>query len=103
MADDANLKKEKKYTSVVHPHLLTGNKNKKILELVNISGLHILLGVIDKILKEIEKNLFETKECGLLFVNRYLSKINICRVSYQDKYLQSILPRAVLFGKQCLQ
>ena len=86
MADNANLKKEKKYTSVVHPHLLTGNKNKKILELVNISGLHILPGVIDKTLKEIEKNLFENKECGLLFVNRYLSKINICRVSYQEQY-----------------
>ena len=44
-------------------------ENKKILELVNIPGLHILLGVVDKILKEIEKNLFENKECGLQFVN----------------------------------
>ena len=34
----------------------------------------------------IEKNLFENKECGLLFVNLYLSKINICRVSYQEQH-----------------
>ena len=40
---------------------------------------------MDKILKEIEKSLFENKECGLQFVNRYLSKINTCRVSYQGQ------------------
>ena len=86
MADGANLIKAKKYSNVVYPPLITGDKDKKILELVNIPGLHILLGVIDKILKEIEKNLFETKGCGLLFVNRYLSQINICRVSYQEQH-----------------
>ena len=59
MADGANFKKAKKYTNVVHPPLLTGDKNKKIQELVNIPGLHILPCVIVKILKEIEKNLFE--------------------------------------------
>ena len=51
MADGANLKKAKKYTNVVHSPLLTGDKNKKILELVNIPGLHMLLGVVYKILK----------------------------------------------------
>ena len=29
MADGVNFKKEKKYANVVHPHLLTGDKNKK--------------------------------------------------------------------------
>ena len=43
MANGENLKKTKKYTNVVHPPLLTGSKNKKILELVNIPGLHICL------------------------------------------------------------
>ena len=85
MADGANLKKAKKYTNLVHPPLLIGDKNKKILELVNIPDLHRMLGIVDKILKEIEKNLFKNK-CGLQFVNRYLSKINICRVSYQGQH-----------------
>ena len=49
MADGTNLKKAKKFTTVVHPPLLTGDKNKKILEPVNIPVLHILLGVADKI------------------------------------------------------
>ena len=66
-ADDENLKK-KKYINVVHLLLLTGDKNKKILELVNIPGLHKLLDVVDTILKEIEKSLFQNKECGLQFV-----------------------------------
>ena len=72
MADGANFKKEEKYINVVHPPLLTGDKNKKIQELVNIPGLHIFLGVLDKILKEIKKTFFENKECGLKFLNRYL-------------------------------
>ena len=42
---------------------------------------------LQQILKEIEKNLFENKDCGLQFVNRYLSKINISRVSYQGELL----------------
>ena len=62
MADGANLKKAKKYTNVVHPPLLIGDKNKKMLELVNIPDLHILLGVVDKILKKIEKSFFENKK-----------------------------------------
>ena len=92
MANGANLKKAKKYKNVVHLPLLTGDKNKKMLELVNISGLHILLGVVDKVLKKIEKNLFKNKECVLQFFNRYLSKINICRVSYQGQLrLEAVL------------
>ena len=42
IADDAKLKNAKKYANVVHPPLLTGDKNKKILEFLNISGLHML-------------------------------------------------------------
>ena len=58
------LKKAKKYTNVVHPPLLTWDKNKKVLELVNIPGLHILLGAVEEIFKK-RKNLFENKGCGL--------------------------------------
>ena len=86
MADGANLKNAKNYTNVVHLPFLTGSKNKKLLELVKNSGLHILLGVVDKFLKKIEQILFENKECGLQFVNRYLPKINIYRVSYHGQH-----------------
>ena len=73
MADGANLKKAKKYTNVVHFPLLTGDKNKKILELVNIPDLYTLLGVVDKILKEIEKyqrqHRLEGNACNKLLKN----------------------------------
>ena len=78
---------------LVIPFNQQGTKTKKILELVNIPGIHIPLGVADKILKENEKSLFENKEYVLQFVNRYLSKINIWKVSYQ---------KAASFGRQCL-
>ena len=45
-------KKKKKVQKCCSSPLLTGDKNKKILELLNIHGLHILQGVVDKILKE---------------------------------------------------
>ena len=64
MADGANLIKAKKYSNVVYPPLLTGDKNKKILELVNIPGLHILLGVIDKIKTRLKKFYLKTRSVG---------------------------------------
>ena len=42
MADGAKLKKAKSTQMFFITLLLTGNKNKKILELVNIPGQHIL-------------------------------------------------------------
>ena len=69
MTDDAKFKKAKKYTNVVHPLLLRGEKNKNMLKQKNNrtckNSWSTLLGAVDKILKEIEKNLFENKECGL--------------------------------------
>ena len=49
MTGGANFKKVKNFTFVVHSLLSTEDKNKKVLELVNIPGLHILLGAVDKI------------------------------------------------------
>ena len=43
-----NLKKNKKVPNVAHPPLLAWDKNKIILEHVNIPVLHILLGVFTK-------------------------------------------------------
>ena len=51
MADGTKLKKAKKYTNVVYVLLLTEDKNKNILEYVNILGLHILLGAVDTTFK----------------------------------------------------
>nr|XP_047135292.1 uncharacterized protein LOC124812537 [Hydra vulgaris] len=86
MAAGGNIAKAKNFSNVVNPPLLTGNVTKKILEIVNIPGLHILLGIVDKLLKIIEKNLFEDTNQGFNFVNSYLSTINLARVPYQGKH-----------------
>ena len=80
------LKEAKYYQNVVHPPLLTGKPDSKILELINIPGLHILLGIVDKILVEMEKGMFENKEIGFQFFSSYLASINLARVSYQGQH-----------------
>ena len=48
MVDGGKLGNAKEFRNVVHPPLLTGDPTKKAIEIVNIPGLHILLGVVDK-------------------------------------------------------
>ena len=64
MAAGGNIAKVKNFSNVVSPPLLTGNVTKKILEILNIPGLHIFLDIVDKLLKLIEKNLFENTNQG---------------------------------------
>ena len=86
MVDGAKLGNAKEFSNVVHPPLLTGDPTKKIIEIVNIPGLHILLGVVDKLISEMEKKLFETKEEGFISISSFLGSINLNRVSYQGQH-----------------
>ena len=89
--------------------LLKCDPNKMIIEHINIPGLHILLGVVDKLITEIEKNLFESKEEGVNFMTEYLNTINLGRVSYQgqhrlegnasNKFLKNVDKLEAYFGK----
>ena len=47
MAAGGNIAKVKNFSNVVSPPLLTGNVTKKILEILNIPGLHIFLDSVD--------------------------------------------------------
>ena len=71
MTDGAKLKKAKKYTNIVH-HLLLREDKKYILEYVNILGLYLLLGAVEKFLKNIEFFLLKTLCVG------YSLSSNIC-------------------------
>ena len=57
------------FSSVVNPNLLTENVTNKIIEFVKIPGLHLALGIVDKLLTE---KLFESTEEEFQFVNDYL-------------------------------
>ena len=70
----------------MHKPLLTGNPDSEIIELLNVPGLHILLGIVDKLLCEMEKSLFEAQETGIVFFDTYLKSINLSRVCYQGQH-----------------
>ena len=112
MADGAKFKKVKKYTNDVHRPLLTVYKIKKVLELVNISGLHKLLeltnylycktlmekiilhkliGAVDKILKEIKKkNSLKTKVVGYNLSNDTCQGQHYLEFNTCNKLLETI-------------
>lgn len=82
----ANPLQAKQFQNVTKPSLLTGSLETKVIEKLNIPGLHIILGVTDKLLKEMEINLFKTKEDGFRWLSDYLKTINLKRVCYQGQH-----------------
>ena len=111
-------KKQSQFNNIINPPLLSGPLDRKIIELLNIPSLHlflgnlklflnsticsyysltIFLGVVDKLLKELGKNLFPSrgKECGEDWVESFLKRNGIIRKKKQGK--------AALEGNQCDQ
>ena len=77
---------QQKYQNVTNPPLLTADDSKLIIEVLCIPELHILIGVVDKLLKEFEKNVFPSEDLGLKFMDKYLKKVAIERKSYQGAH-----------------
>ena len=82
----ADPKDLKDYCNVVNQPLLTGDPDKPAFEHMYKPGLHILLGVPDKLSKELEKQLFTTPLEGFNKFSEFLAKINLKRVVYQGKH-----------------
>ena len=61
--------------------------DKRIIEVLHIPSLHLLLGVVDKLLQELKKRASKN------WVDKYLKKVNIVRKSYQGQHS--------LEGNQC--
>ena len=77
---------QQKYQNVTNPPLLTADDSKLIIEVLCIPELHILIGVVDKLLKEFKKNVFPSEDLGLKFMDKYLKKVAIERKSYQGAH-----------------
>ena len=71
----------------MNPPILSMDPDKRVIEVLHIPSLHLLLGVVDKLLQELEKKVSKN------WVDKYLKKVNIVRKSYQGQ--QS------LEGNQC--
>ena len=90
----ADPKKQQQFQNVTHPPLITASLEKLILESLNVPELHLLLGtdiqakimnlvfiqlsigVVEKLLKEFERNVFSTRDLGKTFMNNYLKKVD---------------------------
>ena len=71
----------------MNPPILSMDPDKRVIEVLHIPSLHLLLGVVDKLLQELEKKVSKN------WVDKYLKKVNIVRKSYQGQHS--------LEGNQC--
>lgn len=79
----AKKAKAKMYQNVINPPLLTGDDSTKTIEKLNISELHCMTGSTGKVVSEMERCAFETKEDGEKFMNDFLKREDISKCVYQ--------------------
>ena len=91
----SNYKRQQDFENVVHNPMITGPLHQLVMKILNMPSLHLLLGVIDKLLKELGKNLFPSqgKEKGEEWVEEFLKNNRIIRKKKQGKQ--------ALEGNQC--
>ena len=56
-----NDKKAQLYNNVVNKPLLKGEDSKKVISLVNFPELHVLTGVVGKLIKELQRQAFKSE------------------------------------------
>lgn len=80
----SNLKKAMKFNNVVNPPLLTGPDDSLVLSIIYFPELHVLIGVVGKLVKEFEKNVFSTPEEGKQFIDTWMASptVNVCKTVY---------------------
>ena len=81
----SDLKKAKDHNNVIHPPLVTGADDDKILgDIFFFQEHHVFTGIHAKLVKELERNVFETQAEGQEFVDDWMSSpgVNISRTVY---------------------
>ena len=80
----SNLKQAMKYNNVVNPPLLTGKDECLVLSIIYFPELHVLTGIVGKLVKEFEKNVFPTPEEGREFMEAWMASptVNVCKTVY---------------------
>ena len=83
--DGAKSKQQQHYQNVVNQPLITGPPEKLVLDLLNCPSLHILIGIVNKLIIEFEKNVFSSYDEGELWMETFLKKMCILRKNKQGK------------------
>ena len=73
-----------KFSNVINEPLLTGDPSTPVLQLINIPELHLLIGIVSKMLKELEK-LWPSKIQGRAWMDTYLKQQALVRASYHGQ------------------
>ena len=76
-------KNRKSYQNYVNKPLVTGPHESLILERLNILSLHILIGVVDKLISAFEEELFDNRIEGEEWMDEYLKQESIVRKKNQ--------------------
>ena len=71
------------FYNVVNRPLVTGPDDQKILgNLVFFPEHHVFTGIVGKLIMELERNLFESPEEGILFMDNWMKEVNVARTVY---------------------
>ena len=71
---------------MVNPPLLKGDSDQLVLKMLAVPELHLLIGLVDKLLTEFENKVFPSKAAERSFMDNYLKDVNIVRKSYQGAH-----------------
>ena len=82
-ADGSPLADQKDYENFTRPPLLIGENHILLILLSSLPGLHMMTGVVSKLIAEIEATLGDT---GRNFVDKYLKQISVHRSEYHGLY-----------------
>ena len=70
--------KAQQFHNVINPPLITGSDGQKILgDLFFLPEQHILTGIVGKLVKELEKKVFESYEEGKAFMDEWMASPNV--------------------------
>ena len=83
MESGGNKKNAKFYQNVINKPLLTGDDDTKTLEVLNPPELHLMTGILGKLIMEMERKAFEDSGEGEAFVTEFLKEEDISRCVYQ--------------------
>ena len=86
-SDGAIKKNAMKYNNVINPPLLTGSDSALVLSVVYFPELHVLIGIVSKLVREMENSIFPTQEEGQKFMESWMSSpsVNVRKTVYHGQ------------------
>ena len=84
VANGSNIKQAAKFDNVVNIPLITGAEEQEIISIFNFPELHVLTGIVGKLIKEFEKQVFASAKEGKAFIDSWFTQpsVNISRTVY---------------------